>query len=68
MRQAEHFAERLRGLASDTPAQVEAAYRLALGRQPTAAESDAMVKYANEYGLANACRVLFNTNEFIFID
>ncbi len=68
VRQAEHFAERLRGLASDGPAQIEAAYRLALGRRPTADESAAMLKYAERHGLANACRVLFNTNEFVFMD
>ena len=54
--------------ATTRRAQVEAAYRLALGRPPSAAERDALAAYARKHGLADACRLLFNTNEFVFID
>ena len=67
-RQAEHFAERLRAMRSDTPGQMEAAYLLALGRKPSAEEAAALTQYADLYGLPNACRVIFNSNEFVFID
>ena len=67
-RQAEHFAERLRAIAPDAPRQIEAAYRLALGRKPGEREAQALVEYAERHGLANACRVIFNSNEFVFID
>jgi hypothetical protein len=68
VRQAEHFAARL-AAAHDTPAaQIELAYRLALGRAPRQQETDALVSYAAEHGLANACRVIFNSNEFMFVD
>jgi hypothetical protein len=68
VRQAEHFAERLRKGSDDPGEQVEAAYRLALARRPTAAERDALAAYAKKHGLANACRLLFNANEFVFVD
>ena len=37
-------------------------------RTPSADDTDALVAYAREHGLANACRLLFNLNEFLFID
>jgi hypothetical protein len=67
-RQAEHFAQRLRTLCSDVPGQIEAAYLLALGRKPSEREATGMAAYAQEFGLANACRVIFNSNEFVFVD
>jgi hypothetical protein len=45
-----------------------ALYALALGRGPTAAETQALKTYAQRHGLASACRLLFNLNEFVFID
>jgi hypothetical protein len=68
VRQAEYFAERLQGMTPDPVRQVEEAYRLGFGRHPTAAEAIAVGAYARKYGLANACRLLFNANEFVFID
>ncbi len=67
LRQSEYFAARV-ARAGDVPAQVEAAYRLALGRRPTADEQSALAAYASAHGMANACRLLFNLNEFVFID
>ena len=68
VRQAEHFAERLRKLSGETGKQIEAGYLLALGRPPTTSEREALAAYAGKHGLANACRLLFNANEFLFID
>lgn len=68
MKQTECFSERLRKISKDPRLQVEAAFRLALGRMPKDNEKNAMVKFVEKHGLANACRLLFNTNEFIFID
>jgi hypothetical protein len=47
---------------------VDVAFRLALDREPTAEERAALVAYAKEHGLANACRVILNLNEFVFVD
>jgi hypothetical protein len=66
--QCQHFAERLNGISSDPNAQIEAAYRLALARPPTVAERQRLVTYAQQHGLANACRVIFNSTEFVFVD
>jgi hypothetical protein len=68
VKQAEYFAERLRQFGPEPERQVEAAYRLALGRPAAAGERRALTDYARKHGLANACRLLFNTNEFMFID
>ena len=34
----------------------------------TAAEKRALVEYAAKHGMANACRVILNSNEFLFVD
>ena len=68
VRQSEFFAERLRQTNSDPAKQIEAGYRLAFGRPPTREEREALVAHASKHGLANACRLLFNANEFLFID
>jgi hypothetical protein len=65
---AKHFAERVERLAADVPGRVRTAFRLALGRGPTAKERDALVGYVKEFGLANGCRVILNLNEFVFVD
>jgi hypothetical protein len=65
---SQHFAEQLAADGGDLPAQVERACRLALGRPPHASERDSLVAFAKQHGLANFCRLLFNTNEFTFID
>jgi hypothetical protein len=68
VRQAELFAERLQKLEASSDRQIEAAYRLALGRHPAAQEREELTAYARRHGLANACRLLLNCNEFLFID
>jgi hypothetical protein len=47
---------------------VESAYRLILQRKPTEKEQKAVAEYSAKHGLANACRVLLNSNEFMFLD
>jgi hypothetical protein len=68
VRQSELFAGRLRTVSPDPERQVEAAYRLALCRPPTAAEREDLTAYARRHGMANACRLLLNCNEFLFVD
>ncbi len=68
VRQAEYFAARVRKVSDDPGRQIAAACRLALGREPRPEEREALTAYAARHGLAAACRVLFNTNEFVFID
>ncbi|HEY7313212.1 MAG TPA: DUF1553 domain-containing protein [Gemmataceae bacterium] len=68
LRMAEHFAERVGKTGGELPDQVNAAYRLALGREPTAEEKLVLLNYARKHGIVNACRLILNTNEFCFID
>jgi hypothetical protein len=65
---AKHFAARVENLGATDAERVSAAVRLALGRDPTAKERGALAAYAKEFGLANACRVILNLNEFVFVD
>ena len=68
VRQSEHIAERIARSASGVEKQVAEAYRLILGRAPTPKEVKAVGAYAAKRGLANACRLLINSNEFVFVD
>jgi hypothetical protein len=63
---SEHFAKRVEA-AGSVEEQVRRAYRLALNREATEREVSALAGYATRHGMANACRVLFNGNEFIFV-
>jgi hypothetical protein len=65
---AKHFAVRVAKMGRDDGERVAAAVRLALARDPTTAEREALASYAKEHGLANACRVILNLNEFVFLD
>jgi hypothetical protein len=47
--------------------QVGRAYQLALSRDPTADESQDAESVVRQFGLATLCRVLFNSNEFLFL-
>lgn len=68
LRQSERFAERLRKEHADAGAQVDWAFRIALGRHPTAEERKLLVSHSRKHGLANMCRLIFNMNEFLFVD
>jgi hypothetical protein len=68
VRQAGHFAGRLRAYSDDPDRQVEQGYRLAFGRAPTSEERAAVAAHVREHGLAAACRMLLNANEFVFVD
>ena len=67
-RQAEHFANRLEQQSKDLDKQVVFAFELALTRPARADESQEFAAYARKHGLASACRVLLNSNEFIFLN
>jgi hypothetical protein len=68
VRMSEHLAARLQAEHQDLPSQLKAAYVLTVNRSPTRDETHALTEYADEFGLANACRVILNLNEFVFVD
>lgn len=49
-------------------AEVQQLVRLTLCRAATPAEENQMSAYANKHGLANLCRLLLNSNEFLFLN
>jgi hypothetical protein len=68
-RQARYFAERLRREAGSNPAkQIDLAYRLALARPPTSQETSTMTEFLQREPLEQMCRVMFNLNEFAYVD
>lgn len=68
VRMSEHFAARLKAQDPDLKEEIVAAFRIAISREPTGEELQATADYATQFGLANACRVIMNLNEFAFID
>jgi mono/diheme cytochrome c family protein len=68
IRQCEHIAARLT-IGSDTPkAQAESAFQLILLRGPSESERQRFADYIQRHGLANACQLLLNSSEFLYLD
>lgn len=63
-----NMATRVEGLAPDPQGRIHQAFLWGLGRVPTDEESAALVEYSRRHGLAQACRVILNLNEFAFVD
>ena len=68
VRQSEHLAARASQASGDLEHQISAAVRLVLQRDFTERERTVLSNYARQHGLPNACRVLLNSNEFLFVD
>ncbi|HRX79241.1 MAG TPA: DUF1553 domain-containing protein, partial [Pirellulaceae bacterium] len=65
---SQHFAERLKREGATLPEQLEHAMELIAGRSPTRLEREQLVGYASAHGIENACRILFNLSEFVYLD
>ena len=68
VRMAEHAAARAREMSNTLQGQIAEIFKVALGRPPTDEEVDVLVRLAKERGLSNVCRLIFNLNEFVFVD
>ncbi len=68
VRHSEHLAARVMRAAADPAGQVRELYRLVLARDPGPEEANAVGLYATKHGLANACRWIFNSNDFLFVE
>ncbi len=65
--QARHFAARLKRQAGDdAEKQITLAWRLALGREPSASELAQMKSFLQTEPLEQLCRVILNLNEFVY--
>jgi hypothetical protein len=67
--QAKLFGERIaREAGSDPVAQVKLAYRIAFSREPAARELEESVKFVKEQGISDLAHVMFNANEFLYVN
>ena len=62
------FADRVSKRETDIDEQVRQGFRLATSREPSSRQLALLADYAREHGTDNLCRVLFNLNEFVFVD
>jgi hypothetical protein len=62
------LAQRLTVEAADAEGRVTLAFRLVLGRPPSATEREACRRFLEESPLDELCRALFNLNEFVYLD
>ena len=60
VRMSQHLSARVRSVPELT--------RVLFGRDPSASEVDQFTAYARKHGMENLCRILFNANEFAFVD
>jgi hypothetical protein len=68
LRMADHFADRLnRERPGDQEKQIYRAFELAYGRPPAGEENHESVAFVGQHGLAAFCRVLLNTNGFLYV-
>ncbi len=61
-------AERAAREEPSLSARLDRVYRWILSRPPSAAEAKLLAEHAEVHGLASVCRLLFNANEFLFVD
>ena len=65
---SKNFAIRLQSKKATTESKIITAYKIALGRKPTAVEVKDLKTLADKHGMENVCRLIFNLNEFVFVD
>lgn len=65
---AQQMATRLADMHENPANQIDTAFQLTLSRMPSAHEQQSLIDHAAEFGLASACRVILNLNEFVFVD
>jgi hypothetical protein len=68
--EADYFARRVaREAGGDPRNRVARAFSIAFGRLPSEKESGALLRYAEDpEGLVGLCRILYNANEFVYVD
>ncbi len=68
LRQSEQLARLLMRQQPQLEDQVRRAFDLVFNRGPTAEELADLGAYARRHGLVSYCRLLFNSNEFLFVN
>ena len=67
VRQAGHIAADLEKKCSTRPQQIAELFLRAYGRIPTPEESARTINYTDDHGLANTCRIIINSSEFLHV-
>ena len=68
IRQCEHIADRLLVKGGTPEAQAESAFQCILLRRMRDPERAKFAAYIQSHGLANACQLLVNSSEFLYLD
>jgi Protein of unknown function (DUF1553)/Protein of unknown function (DUF1549)/Planctomycete cytochrome C len=68
LRQCQVFAGRLERTSPCLIERVALACELAWGRAPSSEVAAELAAYAERHGLANLCRLIFNSNEFMYVN
>jgi len=66
--QCEHLARRLEAVVPALSGRVRALIELAYGRPAAPDEQNVLATYASRHGLENLCRLIVNSNEFLFVN
>ena len=68
LRQSEELAQLLKDTRVSVDEQVVRAVEMAYGQSASPQQVQALRAYAVRHGLANLCRLIFNSNEFLFVN
>ena len=68
IRQCQHIATRIATFSKTPTEQAQAAFELILLRDATLSEVNRFGAYIERHGLANACQLLINSNEYLHLD
>ena len=68
LKQCEDLARRLEIVAPDMPSRIRTLFELAYGRPTSNAEVTLLLDYVSRHGLINLCRLIVNSNEFLFVN
>ena len=68
LKHADHLATLAIKTSNDPDEQLDFLARRVFSRMPTGEEQHAWSTYGRKHGLANLCRVLLNSSEFLFVD
>ena len=67
LQMAEAAATRLQNNRTETEEQVRELIRLAYSREAESQDIDRAIPFIQEHGLAAYCRVVFNSNELLYV-
>ncbi len=65
--QSAAMAQRLSSISGSLDMKIDFACKLIYGRPPGIKEKSLLKSYGIKHGVANLCRTLINTNEFMFV-